>query len=340
MSAFAKYIDCSIKGCLCLLVVCGTWVTRAAEETLQVVFETGFEQEEGYQLDADLVGQMGWLAFDGGDSFLESTVTGSSGLVDGFLEGGGQQAYLGYLPPDPELNTEFLSLLRPFDYPLGDFVSIQRLRFSVVMSIVDSSNEQRDNFRWSAYNTEGFRLFTLDFDNETKDIAFALDDGEPLQTTGYEFENSVFYDLTMEMDFQSNQWTASIGGVVVVDALPMTTQGNRLDLANMDAIWAIYDPRNPGDNFLVFDDYRLESFDRALPIPSISIVGLLSDGQCVLRLQGEPNTRWSVSHSNDLSVWQEASSDVSLGNDGTASWIDSTAPGQSHRFYRVAASHR
>ena len=231
-------------------------------------------------------------------------------------------------------------MLRPFDYPLGDFVSIQRLRFSVVMSIVDSSNEQRDNFRWSAYNTEGFRLFTLDFDNETKDIAFALDDGEPLQTTGYEFENSVFYDLTMEMDFQSNQWTASIGGVVVVDALPMTTQGNRLDLADMDAIWAIYDPRNPGDNFLVFDDYRLESFDRALPIPSISIVGLLSDGQCVLRLQGEPNTRWSVSHSNDLSVWQEASSDVSLGNDGTASWIDSTAPGQSHRFYRVAASHR
>ena len=57
---------------------------QAAEETLQVVFETGFEQEEGYQLDADLVGQMGWLAFDGGDSFLESTVTGSSGLVDGF----------------------------------------------------------------------------------------------------------------------------------------------------------------------------------------------------------------------------------------------------------------
>ena len=131
-----------------------------------------------------------------------------------------------------------------------------------------------------------------------------------------------------------------MGGVVVVDALPMTTQGNRLDLADMDAIWAIYDPRNPGDNFLVFDDYRLESIDRALPIPSISVVGLLSDGQCVLRLQGEPNTRWSVSHSNDLSVWQEASSDVSLGNDGTASWIDSAAPGQSHRFYRLAASHR
>ena len=223
-------------------------MTRAAEETLQVVFETGFEQEEGYQLDADLIGQMGWLAFDGGDSFLESTMNGSSGLVDGFLEGGGQQAYLGYLPPDPELNTEFLSLLRPFDYPSGDFVSNQRLRFSVVMSIVDSSNEQRDNFRWSAYNTEGFRLFTLDFDNETKDIAFALDDGEPLQTTGYEFENSLFYDLTMEMDFQSNQWTVSMGGVVVVDALPMSTQGNRLDLADMDAIWAIYDPRNPGDN--------------------------------------------------------------------------------------------
>ena len=119
MSAYTRDLHGSIKGCLCLLVVCGTWVTRAAEETLQVVFETGFEQEEGYQLDADLVGQMGWLAFDGGDSFLESTVTGSSGLVDGFLEGGGQQAYLGYLPPDPELNTEFLSLLRPFDYPLG-----------------------------------------------------------------------------------------------------------------------------------------------------------------------------------------------------------------------------
>ena len=143
MSAVTKYIDCSIKGCLCLLVVCGTWVTRAAEETLQVVFETAFEQEEGYQLDADLTGQVGWLAFDGGDSFLESTVNGSSGLVDGFLEGGGQQAYLGYLPPDPELNTEFLSLLRAFDYPSGDFARIQRLRFSVVMSVVE------ETFAWT-----------------------------------------------------------------------------------------------------------------------------------------------------------------------------------------------
>ena len=114
MSAFTRYLHYSIAGCLCLLFVCGTWVTQAAEETLQAVFETGFEQEEGYQLDADLVGQMGWLAFDGGDSFLETTVNGSSGLVDGFLEGGGQQAYLGYLPPRPRTEYRIFEFAEAF----------------------------------------------------------------------------------------------------------------------------------------------------------------------------------------------------------------------------------
>jgi hypothetical protein len=67
--------------------------------------------------------------------------------------------------------------------------------FTVVMSIADSSDPAlRDSFRWSVYNTnaEPTRLFSLDFDNATTNIAYLLDDDEgswprPISSSGTGF---------------------------------------------------------------------------------------------------------------------------------------------------------
>ena len=50
------------------------------------------------------------------------------------------------------------------------------------MMIVDSTNAQSDDFRWAVYNSEVQRLVTLDFDNETRNINYALDDNIFLPT--------------------------------------------------------------------------------------------------------------------------------------------------------------
>ena len=77
------------------------------------------------------------------------------------------------------------------------------------MQIADSTNGQCDDFRWSVYNTNGARLFTLDFDNSSfrsrTDSTIA-----PFVPTGLKFDNEGFYDLAISMNFGGNLWSATL----------------------------------------------------------------------------------------------------------------------------------
>ncbi|MCD6050785.1 MAG: hypothetical protein K0Q55_2188, partial [Verrucomicrobia bacterium] len=78
-----------IASLICAVTV--VWNLPAAEPT--VLFSTGFEAAEGYNLNANLAGQKGWEG-DGDDS------TFWNGLLDQAFEGLGQQAYIGFdVPP-------------------------------------------------------------------------------------------------------------------------------------------------------------------------------------------------------------------------------------------------
>ena len=146
-----------------------TMTGQSNDKVTRLLYETSFEGEEGYSTEADLIGQNGWIGFAGGDAFLETSNDGSSGLLTDFLEGEGQQAYIGFVKPDQETSVEFLSLLQPLNFEPSEGGG-ELVRFTVSVGVLDSTNGERDNFRWSIYNTEGFRLFSLDFDNETKEV--------------------------------------------------------------------------------------------------------------------------------------------------------------------------
>src|SRR4029079_16901271 len=99
---------------------------------------------------------------------------GASGILSNFFPGLGQQAYLGFTAPERNTN-EFFSVYRPVNVaPIPTNQSL--LRFSVLMQIVDSTstNGPWDDFRWSVYNTNGVRLFTLDFDNASLMVSYIL----------------------------------------------------------------------------------------------------------------------------------------------------------------------
>lgn len=210
----------------------------------QVLYETTFERAEGFNPALPLVGQGGWT----GDG------TGGNGILDSAFFGLGQQAFIGFRPPT--IFGESLFVWRPLDYVPNPATS-PSVRFSVLMMVVDSWNLAYDDFEWSVYNRQAHRLFSLNFDNSNLGIHYRLDGPSGYTYTGFDFQNDVIYELVVVMDFAANLWSAFLNGEPVVDHLPITSTGLALDLGDIDAVWIPRDDFFPGDNYLVFDNYRV-----------------------------------------------------------------------------------
>ncbi len=301
----------------------GTRLATPASE--RVLFETGFEQFEGYDPDFDLSGQNGWIGLgSGGNGVL-------AGPIPGFQ---GQVAYVGFNPPSG--TNDLLNLFRPVALvPVGN--SLPLITFKVSFQIFDSTTNAPffDDFRWSAYNTREERLFTLDFDNDAQQINYVLDDGKGFKPTGWSFVAGEAYDLTITLNFARNLWTADINGAVIVNAQPISTRGSKLDLNEIDAVWAIRTPGKAGDNFMVFDDYRLT----ALPIdeipPTLEFVGQLTTGATIVRVLGEPGVLYSLERTADFNSWIQVATGRATAPDGFVEIHDTTALRGDHRFYRA-----
>lgn len=285
-----------------------------------VLYATQFERTEGYDAGVPLRGQAGWLA-EG---------SGGNGLVDDFFPGGGQQAFVGYAAP--AVKDDVLSVWRPFpvaapapDRPVW--------KLAVAMQIVDSTNGEYDDFRWSAYNTEGVRLFTLNFDNDSLDITFALEDDATFQPSGFTFSTDIVYQLEIWMNFARNNWQAVMNGQVVVDAQPLTTTGARLDLSDLGVVWALRKPGMSGDNYLLFDDYRL-TVEPTDHIPAtLELVGLNARGEFELYLHAERGRSFSLDVSSDLREWTSLATNRL--DEGWWFFSDTTAPDYPVSFYRA-----
>ena len=83
----------------------GVWLCAVLSARVQsaVLYETGFEANEGFNIEFDLAGQGNWM--------VEGT--GGNGLVDEFFEGFGQQAYIGFVQPAQGSAT---SVWRPVNF--------------------------------------------------------------------------------------------------------------------------------------------------------------------------------------------------------------------------------
>ena len=296
----------------------GNTLTLAASPT--VIYSTGFETTEGFSPSLALAGQQGWI----------SAGSGGSGILNGFFAGLGQQAYVGFGAPTAA--NDFLNLWRPLN--LAPIPANQPVvKFSVTMAVITSANGRHDDFRWSAYNTNGARLFTLDFDAATQAITYALDDNQGFTATGWNFTRDTIYDLVITMNFARNRWSATLNGTHVAAALPITTTGAALNLGDVDAVWAIRTPGSPGNNYLIFDNYQLTTEDIAATVPALNSVARLNDGSLQLGLQGEQVVRYAVEASTNLTHWISLTTNSAA--TGAIAFTDASASGFAQRFYRV-----
>ncbi len=237
---------------LLLLPLAATLLVPRPCSAVTSIYATGFEASEGYTTNLDLVGQNGCVG----------SGSGGNGIVAEFFPGLGQQAYVGFTPPST--NDSNLVVWQPINLnPVPTNTPI--VSFSALMGITDSSNTNWDDFYWSVYNSQGDRLFTLDFDNYYLEVNYALDGTNQFVSTGATFTNGPIYTLTLTMDFGRGRWSAALSGVVLATNQPMTTTNAPLNLGDVDAVWVPYDLANPGDNFMVFDNYQLTR--QAVPRP-------------------------------------------------------------------------
>lgn len=296
------------------------WVTTGTGSAT-VVYHTSFEPQEGYSIEADLAGQNDWRL----------SGSGGNGIVSNFFGGYGQQAYIGFTPPAN--NGDALNVWRPINLSLVP-TNTPLVRFSVLMAYMDSTNGWYDDFRWSVYNTESHRLFSLDFDGVDLNINYVLDDDTGFVTTGKTFAPGTIYELVIFMDFSRNEWSATLDGQALVNARPISTAGSALNLGDVDAVWSIRTPGSPGDNYLLFDDYLITAGPASATPPELQAVTRLTGGEFLLRLFGDPGLTLVLEGSNDLRNWTPLKTNT-VPNDGVFDHLDNSAVGTTSRFYRA-----
>jgi hypothetical protein len=135
------------------------------------------------------------------------------------------------------------------------------------------------------------------------------------------------------LNFARNLWTADVNGAVVANGVPISTKGAKLDLNEIDAVWAVRDVAHPGDNFMVFDDYRLTVLPvREIP-SSVELVGRATNGDRIVRVLGEPGIRYVLEASADLVHWSTVGEGLAQAPGGAAEFRDPVAA--TARFYRA-----
>lgn len=294
---------------------------RAQAPLPVVLYRTEFEFSEGYRTAFELAGQNNWI----------SAGAGGNGIITNAFAGQGQQAFIGFNPPTG--GNSYVTLFRPLDFsPLESGLPI--VRFKVQMSIIDSTTGGRDSFRWSVYTTNGARLLTLDFDNQTLGISYLLEGGTNYTSLTNTFANDITYTLELILNFQRNRWSAWFGNQEIISLQPITTRNTPLSLGDIDAVYFVNNAASPGNNYMIFDDYTVSVEPIANTQPLLQPVGYDTQRLFTFRAFVEPLVRNTIEFSTDLRQWQTLQTHAAP--DPYFEFRDTSAiPGAPARFYRI-----
>lgn len=284
------------------------------------VYSTQFETTQGYNINLNLEGQAGWLG----------SGTGGNGLITNAISGQGQSAYIGFDAPNPA--DDSLVIWKPINFN-AVAAGYPVVKFSTQMRIEDSTNSFYDIFRWSIYNTQGDRLFSLDFDNDFLDISYLLDGTNNIQFTTNQFVNATTYTLMVTMDFASNRWSASFNGAIIATNQFITTTNAPLNLGDVDAVWLvnqISSTNAPGDNYMIFDHYTITA---EMPPAQVQFLGRTGEGWSLLRVNGQANSRWALDATTNFVNWIALKTNVISGT--FFDHVDTTSAGLPRRYYRA-----
>lgn len=320
-----------VKRCAGLVALSVTAIQLHAAPPVQTnLFFTGFEYLEGFDPDIVLATQNGWNDYAEYNSTAVPDLL-SNGLVTNVFVGLGQQGWIG--GPFVDKPVTSVSVWHPLILdPVPTDTPI--VKVSVLMAIEAGTADKYDFFRWSVYNSQTNRLFSLDFENANDTIAYLLDDNSFHDVTTQFFPDTIHH-LEIAIHFAANQWNAWLDGEQMVTNAPVTMTNQRRSLGEVDAVWLPGDPTNRTDKRMYFDNLQLsaESLPTTPVAPTLLTLGRTTNGYYALRLLGEIDSRYVLDYSEDASTWIPLKTNIAV--DGSFDYVDTNAPVTPERIFRA-----
>ncbi len=312
-------------------------------------YYTGF-QSPPFAVGVDTIRNVdGW---SGPTLFAGKALSGTLSESQHGVTGIGNSAYLGGNPARAiGVNNRSVYLRRAVDLDpvaLGQEVAT----FSVVVGIKDSTVDslfRRDNFEFQVWNSSSQLLAGIQFDNNRLDSFTGL----PLRSiyllywngsafvytnTGYSFLPETLEVLEFRINFRTNRWTVSLGGAPLFQDLSFYTGPSARNLGTVRVQMQVMNsyPLStdiyPGDNYMLFDDYRL----RTDPVTVTLESSWTASGACKLDWNEEYGHHYRLQYSADCTSWFDFPTTIHTATiTGDRSFTDTTSPRPSRRVFRV-----
>jgi hypothetical protein len=239
---------------------------------------------------------------------------------------------------------------------LGEEVVTFRCLVGIKDSTGNTIGTRRDNFEFAIYNTSSQLLGSIQFDNSTLDTASGTPKRNIYRTqwntalsrfdlvnTNAVFLHDTIQQLEIRINFLANRWSLSLDAIDIFDDLPFHTGPRIRNLGPIAAQLQIVGTSltgspQPGDNYLLFDDWLVRTDPPAIPQPAISRSA--ANGAVTLTFPQEAGYQYLVQFSPTLSDWQSSlpGAYFTASTTGTGSFTDTTASGKPTRFYRITRS--
>lgn len=315
--------------CLLTMLLAGSSANAGPLITTNLYF-TGFEYLEGFNTNYVIAGQNGWEDYADNNGVAVPDLI-SNGLVNDVFSGLGQQGWIGGKFVDKPVQS--VSVWHPL---IVDPVptSTPVVKISLLMAIEPATTNNYDFFRWSVYNSQTNRLFSLDFENATGTIAYLLDNGT-FHDVPTLIGAGTIHHLELAISFAANQWSAWLDDAQMVTNAPVSTGNLRRSLGELDAVWLPNDPNNLTRKRMYFDNLQLsaESVPSPPVPPTLLTLGRTTNGFYALRLLGDLDAKYALDYSVDTSNWIPLKTNIAV--DGSFDFVDTNAPVTPVRIFRA-----
>jgi hypothetical protein len=241
---------------------------------------------------------------------------------------------------------------------VATFGVIFGIKDSTSASLIATNRYKRDNFEFLVYNQVGALLGGVQFDNTTLDTITGLPqcliyrltwNGAAYQyiKTDYKFIPETLETLQIRINFRTNRWTASLGGIPLFQDLTFYTGSQAKNFGSVMVKMGVplytYNPLtktttvNPGDNYLLFDDYAV----RTDPVNTTLSVSRSNTGAAVLTWNEEAGYSYQVQYSADCVLWKTdlAGSTFTATITGDRTFTDPTLVLPTQRYYRIKRAY-
>lgn len=279
-----------------------------------------------------LAGQHGWSG--------SHENQGLHGIDEDIYVGRERSAFLGGTSPADR--SDFVQVYHTID-PVQKLGSpLSALEFDVLFGVAASFEGGYDTFSFSFYSDAGEPLASIHFDTSEFDYGIWIDDSAEIYDTSESFLTDFLHHLQIKIDLKANLWEAELDGIAIFDSRPFTALASNdvsLAIGALAAEWRIADPQDPGDNWLLFDDWTVSGMTDTIKASVPTAVDIVrgDDGQLELLWAADAGARYQVHASPDGRVWTAVGDPVSTGaEDRTTHFtlpISNTSPGT--QLYRV-----